>query len=152
MYVFVFFFKQKTAYEMRISDWSSDVCSSDLDRPVDGTGAGDRLSRRSARRALPSAVPRQLRRGDDPRRTDRGSKAAARHRNGRVPPDDEGAERERRKCSGRRGGAQRDSREETGLPRPDRSAAGAQIVSASVREICYQDGAIRWDSEQLTQK
>src|SRR3546814_7370776 len=28
--VFVFFFKQKTAYEMRISDWSSDVCSSDL--------------------------------------------------------------------------------------------------------------------------
>src|SRR3546814_2746830 len=30
--MFVFFFKQKTAYEMRISDWSSDVCSSDLDR------------------------------------------------------------------------------------------------------------------------
>src|SRR3546814_8919367 len=27
--MFVFFFKQKTAYEMRISDWSSDVCSSD---------------------------------------------------------------------------------------------------------------------------
>src|SRR3546814_6970909 len=41
IYVFVcdvcvclfFFFKQKTAYEMRISDWSSDVCSSDLYRP-----------------------------------------------------------------------------------------------------------------------
>src|SRR3546814_4402724 len=33
-----FFFKQKTAYEMRISDWSSDVCSSDLSRlrKVDG--------------------------------------------------------------------------------------------------------------------
>src|SRR3546814_6026225 len=31
----VFFFKQKTAYEMRISDWSSDVCSSDLPVPVD---------------------------------------------------------------------------------------------------------------------
>src|SRR3546814_16233897 len=30
MMVFLFFFKQKTAYEMRISDWSSDVCSSDL--------------------------------------------------------------------------------------------------------------------------
>src|SRR3546814_13899702 len=29
-YELVFFFKQKTAYEMRISDWSSDVCSSDL--------------------------------------------------------------------------------------------------------------------------
>src|SRR3546814_10212723 len=28
--IVVFFFKQKTAYEMRISDWSSDVCSSDL--------------------------------------------------------------------------------------------------------------------------
>src|SRR3546814_3714337 len=35
--MFFFFFKQKTAYEMRISDWSSDVCSSDLlaeDEPV----------------------------------------------------------------------------------------------------------------------
>src|SRR3546814_16733173 len=32
LFVFVFFFKQKTAYEMRISDWSSDVCSSDLPR------------------------------------------------------------------------------------------------------------------------
>src|SRR3546814_3887629 len=30
--MFLFFFKQKTAYEMRISDWSSDVCSSDLSR------------------------------------------------------------------------------------------------------------------------
>src|SRR3546814_4121029 len=30
MTVICFFFKQKTAYEMRISDWSSDVCSSDL--------------------------------------------------------------------------------------------------------------------------
>src|SRR3546814_1416781 len=30
MYSLFFFFKQKTAYEMRISDWSSDVCSSDL--------------------------------------------------------------------------------------------------------------------------
>src|SRR3546814_20713517 len=30
MIVLIFFFKQKTAYEMRISDWSSDVCSSDL--------------------------------------------------------------------------------------------------------------------------
>src|SRR3546814_2108012 len=28
---YFFFFKQKTAYEMRISDWSSDVCSSDLE-------------------------------------------------------------------------------------------------------------------------
>src|SRR3546814_9241295 len=29
-FIFFFFFKQKTAYDMRISDWSSDVCSSDL--------------------------------------------------------------------------------------------------------------------------
>src|SRR3546814_16790673 len=37
--VFFFFFKQKTAYEMRISDWSSDVCSSDLiDVPPGGNG------------------------------------------------------------------------------------------------------------------
>src|SRR3546814_11931867 len=32
---YIFFYKQKTAYEMRISDWSSDVCSSDLD-PQEG--------------------------------------------------------------------------------------------------------------------
>src|SRR3546814_6918198 len=35
----VFFFKQKTAYEMRISDWSSDVCSSDLKVVGDTDGA-----------------------------------------------------------------------------------------------------------------
>src|SRR3546814_4473668 len=38
----MFFFKQKTAYEMRISDWSSDVCSSDL-------GRGGRHPRRRSR-------------------------------------------------------------------------------------------------------
>src|SRR3546814_4180529 len=41
-----FFFKQKTAYEMRISDWSSDVCSSDLLRSHRKSGA------RARRRAL----------------------------------------------------------------------------------------------------
>src|SRR3546814_13040963 len=39
MYCF-FFFKQKTAYEMRISDWSSDVCSSDLEVAI-----GERVER-----------------------------------------------------------------------------------------------------------
>src|SRR3546814_10667560 len=34
------FFKQKTAYEMRISDWSSDVCSSDLDPAAEVPGLG----------------------------------------------------------------------------------------------------------------
>src|SRR3546814_4410506 len=40
MFICFFFFKQKTAYEMRISDWSSDVCSSDLFwvRQKDGGG------------------------------------------------------------------------------------------------------------------
>src|SRR3546814_9566930 len=33
LYSVFFFFKQKTAYDMRISDWSSDVCSSDLSAP-----------------------------------------------------------------------------------------------------------------------
>src|SRR3546814_6077770 len=41
---FVFFFcKQKTAYEMRISDWSSDVCSSDLGDVSAKSGRGMRL-------------------------------------------------------------------------------------------------------------
>src|SRR3546814_4172299 len=43
---YFFFFKQKTAYEMRISDWSSDVCSSDLERVAGDPlrrGAGDDL-------------------------------------------------------------------------------------------------------------
>src|SRR3546814_1311279 len=44
-----FFFKQKTAYEMRISDWSSDVCSSDLHRlAVDARRAHLELPRRAA--------------------------------------------------------------------------------------------------------
>src|SRR3546814_1727796 len=56
VFVIVFFFKQKTAYEMRISDWSSDVCSSDLkEMPIDvsnvaiwnaKTGKGDRVGYR----------------------------------------------------------------------------------------------------------
>src|SRR3546814_4060180 len=40
----IFVFKQKTAYELRISDWSSDVCSSDLTRrPDDDRGQGGRI-------------------------------------------------------------------------------------------------------------
>src|SRR3546814_1964265 len=35
MYVFFVFYKQKAAYDMRISDWSSDVCSSDLGRHIE---------------------------------------------------------------------------------------------------------------------
>src|SRR3546814_2936472 len=54
--MWVFFVKQKTAYEMRISDWSSDVCSSDLQ----GNPAL-RAARRGPGRALPQlAGGRQL--------------------------------------------------------------------------------------------
>src|SRR3546814_6679378 len=51
--LFFFFFKQKTAYEMRISDWSSDVCSSDLSQR---RSAGPDLESRA------SAVPCSRRR------------------------------------------------------------------------------------------
>src|SRR3546814_5280740 len=47
-FIVFFFFKQKTAYEMRISDWSSDVCSSDLSAHY---GFGDRLVGRGIRLA-----------------------------------------------------------------------------------------------------
>src|SRR3546814_10328517 len=48
LYFYFFFFKQKTAYEMRISDWSSDVCSSDL--RTDAAPGADALERVFARR------------------------------------------------------------------------------------------------------
>src|SRR3546814_6253425 len=59
MELVVVFFKQKTAYELRISDWSSDVCSSDLGSQVGplaahGVDAGERLADRLR-------SPRQLR-------------------------------------------------------------------------------------------
>src|SRR3546814_2536720 len=72
-----FFFKQKTAYEMRISDWSSDVCSSDLSAAAAGAVAG--TLRRLARHRLP---PARARRGGD-----------------RLP----GAVARGRGCAGRRG-------------------------------------------------
>src|SRR3546814_10850676 len=50
-----FFFKQKTAYEMRISDWSSDVCSSDL-RPCT---VGKQHRQREAERRHPVTERRQ---------------------------------------------------------------------------------------------
>src|SRR3546814_2362864 len=78
MFVFCmvfFFFKQKTAYEMRISDWSSDVCSSDL------TDQGGERARRAYRRP-----PVPHRRADldpyidqpHPRRPDRAALRSAR--------------------------------------------------------------------------
>src|SRR3546814_9559472 len=48
-YGVVFFFKQRTAYDMRISDWSSDVCSSDL---ITGAEDGYRLAGHSSMREI----------------------------------------------------------------------------------------------------
>src|SRR3546814_2307362 len=56
LYLF-FFFKQKTAYEMRISDWSSDVCSSDL---AGWCNADDVLSRYPMTGPAHSMRPRQI--------------------------------------------------------------------------------------------
>src|SRR3546814_18935480 len=53
----VFFFKQKTAYEMRISDWSSDVCSSDLSSAQPTTSPSAQVVVQSAD-ATPAALPR----------------------------------------------------------------------------------------------
>src|SRR3546814_14120414 len=62
IYVF-FFFKQKTAYEMRISDWSSDVCSSDLGLEVQLVIAGCVRGLRQTRKIL--ADPRPVAVGRD---------------------------------------------------------------------------------------
>src|SRR3546814_1721585 len=59
MLVCVFFFKQKTAYEMRISDWSSDVCSSDLHCP---TQFGDEGRRRLQHSQILAGASQHVRR------------------------------------------------------------------------------------------
>src|SRR3546814_10310245 len=70
-----FFFKQKTAYEMRISDWSSDVCSSDL-RSI--PGAAFRLSHDGGNHDSRTAYRGTARR------------ASRHHRSGRTSPDRSG--------------------------------------------------------------
>src|SRR3546814_1881186 len=70
-----FFFKQKTAYEMRISDWSSDVCSSDLrhQRRTEGT-LQDTVEHERFQRSRHAA---QHRREREPRRPDQHHGAAS---------------------------------------------------------------------------
>src|SRR3546814_2797917 len=76
--IFFFFFKQKTAYEMRISDWSSDVCSSDLVRRISATdrefsNAGRSIlshSRHPEPRKNIAMVPDQLQEPDGPDRSE----------------------------------------------------------------------------------
>src|SRR3546814_14401638 len=76
-YLVFFFFKQKTAYEMRISDWSSDVCSSDLrrvhDQPAARRAATDEDRCRRPPREVPEAdlCDRQRRRPAWPRSGER---------------------------------------------------------------------------------
>src|SRR3546814_5328765 len=62
--VLFFFFKQKTAYEMRISDWSSDVCSSDLQQLDQKQG---HAFPGSGRQAEPESEVAQLKRSEERR-------------------------------------------------------------------------------------
>src|SRR3546814_9824675 len=56
--MYVFFFKQMTAYDMRVSDWSSDVCSSDLSRTARIVrDRAHRIVRQDERRAI-ALLPR----------------------------------------------------------------------------------------------
>src|SRR3546814_3005419 len=63
--LFFFFFKQKTAYEMRISDWSSDVCSSDLALASCGQGTGG-IDRHAPSYGIAQADPDRRWRGHGP--------------------------------------------------------------------------------------
>src|SRR3546814_10352687 len=89
----MFFFKQKTAYEMRISDWSSDVCSSDLeaqDQPED-------RGRRARREEL--AVLDEHRIGFEP-----DARVADAERGGEPPARGRAAPIEEPRSEARRGG------------------------------------------------
>src|SRR3546814_3237003 len=57
---FLFFFKQKTAYEMRISDWSSDVCSSDLMQKDQGFGTSQFVESARYQHALETELARTI--------------------------------------------------------------------------------------------
>src|SRR3546814_5762993 len=61
--VLVFFFKQKTAYEMRISDWSSDVCSSDLPKTGHRNAIGDSTLDAASELSRPTSKERQAHAG-----------------------------------------------------------------------------------------
>src|SRR3546814_13083769 len=102
-----FFFKQKTAYEMRISDWSSDVCSSDLPacRPVPPPApTAARRRRRSAPRLPPSPPAPPVARPSVPRAVHRTrcrhATAAATGRDRRGGPRGCGCRRARRRALG----------------------------------------------------
>src|SRR3546814_1024415 len=80
---FFFFFKQKTAYEMRISDWSSDVCSSDLGATARTLSCCARTSPRTARPTGSGSAGRPCNGRMGPGAT--ASLSASRTRPGRLP-------------------------------------------------------------------
>src|SRR3546814_5994417 len=124
--VIFFFFKQKTAYEMRISDWSSDVCSSDL---------------RRARRCLSASVPSL----DPP----------ARIPDGLPPPQALGSTNERRlrRCPWQQesrwdaGRGRRLERQRAGAPAGLQLPGRGPAVSATLQ---HQIVALRGRSEEHT--
>src|SRR3546814_6285545 len=75
--VVFFFFKQKTAYELRISDWSSDVCSADLRDQEQHDSAGDTETVEADAERVEDIVPEQREDDQDQRRDADG---AQRHR------------------------------------------------------------------------
>src|SRR3546814_11506157 len=104
-----FFFKQKTAYEMRISDWSSDVCSSDLHRRD-----ADRL-----------CVP-ELPRGAVP--------LAARHRQYPLPAETDGPVAARTR--GARGQTAGPLRRQDRFPRSEERRVGKECVRTGGSRWC----------------
>src|SRR3546814_1590917 len=100
MFRYIFVYKQKTAYEMRISDWSSDVCSSDLPQglprdPREGDHQGVRLRLRGTGRDAVPELPRSRRslcERDDREGSEHARGASARQE---FPQIDRGAGRHR---------------------------------------------------------
>src|SRR3546814_1904757 len=76
---FFFFFKQKTAYEVRISDWSSDVCSSDLVEMI-----GVQPAQAGDVDAVPVNHPGMIDQAQDERRLDREGHIASKSEERRV--------------------------------------------------------------------
>src|SRR3546814_16485394 len=100
-----FFFKQKTAYEMRISDWSSDVCSSDLqdDEPQHGRAGMAKLPEIEAE----AAVEQDDGDGELDDRLLQGAEIAFRIDDAEHRPGDEAGQAPQRDC--RPAGAPRDT-------------------------------------------
>src|SRR3546814_11700646 len=131
--MFYFFFcKQKTAYEMRISDWSSDVCSSDLvEASVDRTGAGGAGS------------------GIDRGEVDRNvGSARGEARGGELAGEPRGERIERRVAGCTEGGTRRNAQRKI----DDWSIARIALADSTVeREIGRRCGEIHIDRTRLAQ-